>query len=297
MAFDRIKRLFGGDAAKKKPTPQPVRYDDEGEEKAPAAKKEVARRGTKRPARGPRRSYVKVQGGSRDGKARALVRSDASPYTIRPGLEKENIQLIEKLIRKSPASYRTDKLTLMEIADRVLEKEIQMPRPPNLRAHTIFEMFTRDGGRVRSNVKTVCHEWKGAVKGGIPILTTVNAIHGHRLQVDARKYILENPPQGKRRNFRTTAHNLCGNPLCVNPKHIEMQGKDPALIKGENHGRAKFSDKEIQRWVREYNAGATAKEISKKYKVVMTYVEQIMRKEKRSEATEGMTIRGRFGSR
>lgn len=297
MAFDRLKRLFGGDANKKKPAPLPVRYDDEPAEKAPAVQKKSARRAAKKPARKPHRSYVKVQGGSRTGKARKLVRSDASPYTIRPGLEKENIQLMEKLIRKSPDSYRTDKLTLMEIADRILEKEIQMPRPPGLRAHAVFEMFTRDGNRVRSGVKTVCHEWRGAVKGGIPVLTTVNAIHGHRLQVDARKYILENPPEGKRRNFRTTPANLCNNPLCVNPKHIEMQGKDPALITGENHGRAKFSDKDIQRWVREYNAGATAKELSKKYDVVMTYVEQIMRKEKRTEATEGMTIRGRFGSR
>lgn len=295
MAFDRLKRLFGGDANKKKHAPLPVRYDDEPVEKQPAPRKKTGRPGGKSSARKPRRSYVKVRGGA--GKARKLVRSDASPYTIRPGLEKENVQLIEKLIRKSPNSYRTDKLTLMEIADRILEKEIGMPRPPGLRAHTVFEMFTRDGGRVRSGVKTVCHEWRGAVKSGVPVLTTVNAIHGHRLQVDARKYILENPPKGKRRNFRTTPGNLCGNPLCVNPKHIEMQGKDPALITGENHGRAKFTDKEIQRWVREYNAGATARELSKKYDVVMTYVEQIMRKEKRTEATEGMTIRGRFGSR
>lgn len=288
MAFDRLKRLFGGDAAKKKNTPQPVGYDNE-----PAEKETVARRSherdTSKSRRNKSRPLVKVQG--------RLVRRDASPYALKPGLEKENIKLIEKAIRKSPGNYRTDKYTLLEIADKVLEKEIGMPRPGTLKAYMVFKMFTRDGSRVRSGVKTVCHEWRGAVKGGVPVLTTVNSIHGHRLQVDARKYILENPPLGKRRNFRTTPANLCNNPLCVNPKHIEMQGLDPALKTGENHGRAIYSDKEIQRWVREYNAGATAKELSKKYKVIVTYIEQIMRKEKRTQATEGMTIRGRFGSR
>jgi|GEM_PF-3117424 len=293
MAFDRLKRLFGGDT-KKKQNPQPARYDDEPAERAPAQQKASDRTRSKKSSRPKRRPLVKVQGGSKAGK---FVRRDASPYSIKPGLEKENIKLIEKAIRKSPQSYRTDKFTLLEIADRVLEKEIGMPRPASLKAYMIFKMFTRDGGRVRSGVKTVCHEWRGAVKGGIPVLTTVNSIQGHRLQVDARKYVVENPPLGKRRNFRTTPANLCGNALCVNPKHIEMQGLDPALKTGENHGRAIYSDKDIQRWVREYNAGATAKELSKKYKVVMTYVEQIMRKEKRTQATEGMTIRGRFGSR
>lgn len=291
MAFDRLKRLFGGDA-KKKQNPSPVRYDEEPAEREVAQQK-TTHRGSKQSGRTKRRPLVKVKGG----KGRKFVRRDASPYAIRPGLEKENIKLIEKAIRKAPQSYRTDKFTLLEIADQVLEKEIGMPRPASLKAYMIFKMFTRDGGRVRSGVKTVCHEWRGAVKAGAPVLTTVNSIHGHRLQVDARKYILENPPLGKRRNFRTTPANLCGNPLCVNPKHIEMQGLDPALKTGENHGRAIYSDKDIQRWVKEYNAGATAKELSKKYKVVVTYIEQIMRKEKRTQATEGMTIRGRFGSR
>lgn len=296
MAFDRLRRLFGGNAVEKKQTPLPVRYENEPVGKEHSTKATGSGHSGRSP-RKPSRSYVKVRGGSASSKNRKLVRSDSSPYTIQPKLEKENILLMAKIIAKSPDSYRTDKLTLMEIADRILQKEIGMPRPPGLRAHAMFEMFTRTAGRIRATVKTACHEWWGAVKGGVPVLTTVNAIHGHRIQVDARKYIVENPAVGKRRNFRTTPHNICGNELCVNPKHIKMVGKDPALITGENHGRAKFTDKEIGRWVKEYNSGATSKEIGKKYHVAYTYVEQIMRKEKRTEATAGMTIRGRFGSR
>jgi hypothetical protein len=224
-----------------------------------------------------------------------FFRSDSSPYTLKPGLQRVNIELIEKIIRKSPQKYRTDKLTLLEIADRILQKEIGMPRPAKLKAYMMFGMFVKNSGRVRSGVNTVCHDWQGATKAGSPVLTTVNAIHGHRLVVDARKYIVENPIKGKRRNFRSRPHNLCGNVLCVNPRHIEMRGLPQEMKSGENHARAKYTDKLVRKVALEYNRGATAKQLAKKYGMSLTYVEQVMRKERRTLATDGLTIRGRFG--
>lgn len=284
MAFERLKKLFNVKPETK--TSLPVRYSEEPQERE--EDRRPARR-EKAPARPVKRAARKA--------VKGMKRKSASPYINKPSLEKENIAIMERVLQKTPEKYRTDKHTLMEIADLILQKEIGMPRPPGLRAHDMFAMFIRKSGRIRSGVSTACHEWRGSYKGGAPVLTTLNSIHGHRLLVDARKYVLENPPKGKRRNFRTKPENICGNPQCVNPKHVEMRGLDPEMRRGENHGRAKYSDKEIKRWVREYNAGATAKELAKKYKVIFTYIEQIMRKEKRTEATEGMTIRGRFGSR
>lgn len=226
-------------------------------------------------------------------KARGM-RRDASPYTKNPGLQRINIALIAKYIRKNPGKFKTDKFTLLEIADRVLAQEIDMPRPAKLKAHMIFQMLLKPGSRIRKGVSTPCLEWRGAVRSGAPVLTTVNSMSGKRLIVDARKYILENPAKGKRRNFRSNPHSLCGNDLCVNPRHIEMRGMPHELKSGENHARAKYPDKLIRKMAHEYNAGATAKELAKKYRMVFTYVEQIMRKERRTEATEGMTIRGRF---
>ncbi len=243
---------------------------------APAAKKRIVSR-----------KFVK--------KNRRFFRSDSSPYTLKPGLQRVNIELMQKLIRKAPGKYKTDKLTLLEIADRILQKEIGMPRPAKLRAHTVFDMFVKVGSRVRPGVKTACHDWQGATKGGAPALTTVNAIHGHRLVVDARKYVVENPPNGKRRNFRSKPFNLCGNGMCVNPRHIEMRGMPQEMKSGENHARAKYSDKLVRKVAVEYNKGATAKQLAKKYGMSLTYVEQVMRKERRTKATDGITIRGRFG--
>jgi hypothetical protein len=251
-----------------------------------AAPRRAAGTGNKRTVR---RKWLKKSGG--------FIRADSSPYTVQPALQRVNIERIEKIIRKNPSRYRTDKLTLLEIADRILEKEIQMPRPGKLRAHMIFEMFIKVSSRIRASVSSPCHEWQGAARGGAPVLTTVNSIHGHRLVVDARKYILENPAAGKRRNFRSNPYSVCGNDLCVNPRHIEMRGMPQELKSGENHARAKFTDKEVRSMVKQYNAGATAKVVAKKFGAALTYVEQVMRKERRTEATEGMTIRGRFGER
>lgn len=284
MAFNPLKRLFGVGAKK----PQAPVYAPEPEEeyvhriekKSPANAKARKAARPARPGKAPRRTYW-----------------GESPYTKKPSLARENMALLEKAIRKSPGRFKTDKFTLLEIADRFLQSEIGMPRPPLLRAHHIFNMFVRKSGRTRSGVTGACLEWRGAYRAGAPAITTVNAIHGHRLVVDARKYIVENPVKGKRRNFRSKPYNLCGNESCVNPRHIEMRGLPRELKSGENHARAKYPDKLIRKMAKEYNAGATAKELAKKYGMIFTYVEQIMRKEKRTEATEGMTIRGRFGSR
>jgi len=204
--------------------------------------------------------------------------------------------MLEQYIRRNATKLGTDKYTLTEIANRVLDSLVQMPRPERLRAHMLFGFFTKRTNRLRAGQKTPCIEWQGAMRRGVPVLTTVAAQAGERHLVDARKYILENPAKGPRRNFRSKPFSLCGNSRCVNPRHIEMRGLAREEKSGENHARAKFSDALLRKVAREYNAGATAKELSKKYDIVLAYVEQIMRKEKRTEATEGMTIRGRFRS-
>lgn len=244
----------------------------------------------KKRERGPfKRKQVKVAG------KRRFVRSDASPYTVKPALQNAVIDQIEHLIRKHPLAQRTDKYTLLEIVNRLLQKYIRLPRPEKVRSHLIFAMFVKPSSRVRPGLRAPCHEWQGAFERGLPVLTTTNSIAGTRLKVDARKYIIENPAQGKRRNFRTIPHNMCNNPACVNPRHIVMLRKNPDSHVGENHPRAKYTDKDIKKLVREYNAGATAKVLAKKWGMSLTYVEQVMRKERREEATQGMTIRGRFG--
>lgn len=243
------------------------------------------------------RSAKKSQVSGKRRRSAPRTRSDLSPYSARPSLQKVNIDAIAGFLRRFPQKFSTAKLTLLEIADRILDKEIKMPRPAKLKAHMVFDMLTRASGRVRAGVTGACLEWRGAYKGGLPIVTTVNAQQGHRLNVDARKYILENPARGKRRNFRTIPHSLCGNEKCVNPRHIRMVPSNPDSHQGENHPRSKFTDKQVVKMVKEYNAGSTAREIAKKYDIQLTYVEQIMRKEKRTEATEGLKIRGRFGFR
>lgn len=227
--------------------------------------------------------------------ARRGYLGDRSPYSASPSLQNTVISQLEKLIRKQPQAQRTDKYTLMEIVDRLLEKQIGYPRPLKLRSHMVFDMFVKSAPRIRNGVKSACREWQGAFKGGVPVLTTTNAIEGKRLLVDARKYILQNPAKGKRRNFRTIPHNLCNNPACVNPQHIVTVLKNPLSHVGENHPRAKYSDQVIRKVVAEYNKGATAKQLAKKWGMSLTYVEQVMRKERREEATEGLKIRGRFG--
>ena len=279
MAFNPLKRIFGRKDPVK-PPPEPAA----AEEYIPAAFEHKERRAKSKRAAGA--------GGKRKSR---VSRRDASPYTAKPSLARENMARLEREIRKSPGKYRTDRLTLLEVADRILQNEIGMPRPPQLRAHHVFDMFLRKSSRSRAGVSGFCMEWQGSYKASAPVVTTVNSIHGHRLVVDARKYVLENPVKGKRRNFRSNAYNRCGNPRCVNPRHIEMRGLPRELKSGENHGRAKFTDKDIVKLVKEYNAGATAKQLAKKYKMSLSYVEQVMRKERRTEATEGMTIRGRFG--
>ncbi len=237
------------------------------------------------------------------GKARARkrnahrVRTDLSPYSARPALQKVNIEKIAVFLRRFPEKFSTARYTLLEIADRILEKEVQMPRPAKLKAHMVFMMLVKKPSRIRAGVTGACFEWQGAFRGGYPTVTTVNAQRGDRLNVDARKYIMENPAQGKRRNFRTIPQNACKNDKCVNPRHVRMVPLNPDSHQGENHPRSKFTDRQVVKMVNEYNSGSTAKEIAHKYDIQLTYVEQIMRKEKRTEATQGMKIRGRFGTR
>lgn len=242
------------------------------------------------------RPAVERQNAARLEKRRLRRSEDRSPYSKEPALAAANIRLLEQYIRRNAAKLRTDKYTLTEIANHVLDALVQMPRPARLRAHMLFTFFTKRTSRVRSGQKTHCIEWQGAMRGGVPVVVTISSQAGERHIVDARKYALENPAKGPRRNFRSKPFSLCGNSRCVNPKHIEMRGLPREEKSGENHGRAKFSDALLRKVAREYNAGATAKELSKKYGIVLVYVEQIMRKEKRTEATAGMTIRGRFRS-
>lgn len=223
-------------------------------------------------------------------------RSD-SPYVLRPSLQKEAIEAVRAEIRKSPRHYRTDQWTLLEIAEKILHTQLELPRPAQLRAHHVFFMFTRAGGRQRKGVTGACLLWQGSVKGGSPTVTTLNAQQKRRMQIDARTYIIEHPPRGPRRRLRTIPTNLCDNPLCVNVRHISMVPKNPLSHQGQNHPRSKFTDKDIVRMVRDYNGGMTSREVGDKYGMHWTYVEQIMRKEKRTDATEGLHIRGRFGAR
>ena len=275
MAFDRLKKIFGGS---KPPNPENVA----GVQNAEAGQRQPARSAS------PRKRRAKAAGSASRW---------ASPYSRQPGLQKEAIEAVRTELRKNPQAYRTDKLTLLEIAEKILGGKLGLPRPARLRAHHIFFMFTRPEGRQRAGVTGACLVWKGAVKGGAPTVTTVNSQERRRLQVDARTYIIENPPKGRRRRLRTIPENLCGNPLCVNVRHVRMVPKNPLSHQGQNHPRSKFTDQLIVRMVRDYNAGMTSREVGDKYGMHWTYVEQIMRKEKRTEATEGLTIRGRFGAR
>lgn len=272
MAFDRLKRIFGG-----------IKPQQAAPEKAKPAAVPL------QPAAAPEKGRIRQASRTR--------RSSRSPYLKRPSLQKEVIEAIRAEIQRSPQRYRTDKFTLLEIAEKILHKKLRLPRPSQLRAHHVFFMFTRKEGRQRKDVTGACLVWKGAVKGGAPTVTTVNAQERRRMQVDARVYIIENPPKGKRRRLRTIPQNICGNPLCVNARHVRMVPKNPLSHQGENHPRSKFSDQLIVRMVRDYNSGKTSREVGAKYGIHWTYVEQIMRKEKRTEATQGLTIRGRFGSR
>ncbi len=275
MAFERLRSIFGGG--------KPASRDSGAE----SAKSETPQRTTAKSVARAERKGRPVRSFSRW----------ASPYTRQPGLQKEAIEAVRAELRKNPQAYRTDKLTLLEIAEKILHGKLRLPRPATLRAHHIFFMLTRPENRKRKGVTGACLVWQGSVKGGAPTVTTLNSQQGRRLQVDARRYIIENPPKGRRRSLRTIPENLCGNPLCVNVRHIRMVPKNPLSHQGQNHPRSKFTDQVIVRMVRDYNAGMTSREVGKKYGMHWTYVEQIMRKEKRTEATAGLTIRGRFGSR
>ncbi|HRP70759.1 MAG TPA: hypothetical protein PLY93_14635 [Turneriella sp.] len=222
------------------------------------------------------------------------IYKSSSPYIFDKALAaRVEKQLVDEL-QKNVAQYRTDKWSLLEIADQILKDKIGIQRPPQLRAHRIFDAFVRIKKSRSTLVKGDCHEWRGTVKNSEPVITTLNSQSNKRIVVDTRKYILENPRQGKRRNFRSKPFNVCGNTLCVNPQHIEMRGKERAEKAGENHPRAKYPDSFFRKIAKEYNAGATAKELGEKYNIGYTYIEAVMRKEKRIDATEGMTIRGRF---
>ena len=220
-----------------------------------------------------------------------------SPYTVKPALQKVVIRQLSDFIEKNRSRFRTDKHTLFEIVDEILTKEIHFPRPAELKAHTVFESFCRTDTRIRPGVKQPCHEWAGTYQKGIPVLSTLNAIHGHRLVVDARKYIIENPKSGKRRNLRSKPQNICGNPKCVNPAHIKMVGLEREEKVGENHGRAKFSDKHLLNFIREYNSGKTAKSLISKYGMTLQYAQMIVRKKARKDLTEKLKIRSRFGAK
>lgn len=215
----------------------------------------------------------------------------------RQKLQREAVAALVKEIKKNPKRHPTDRLTLLEIAERFLSNEYGVTRPSSLRAYDVFRMFIRPSARQRQGVSGPCHLWQGAENKGKPVVTTINAQKRARLKTDARTYIIENPPKGRRRRLRTVPENICGNALCVNPRHVRLVSLNPLSHQGENHPRSKFSDRDIVRMVRDYNSGLTSREVGKKFKVHWTYVEQIMRKEKRTEATEGLTIRGRFGSR
>lgn len=227
-------------------------------------------------------------------KKRALRRPRA-PYRKEPHLEKQVIADLSKKIREKPKKFRTDRATLFEIADSVLSEELKMPRPQKLKAHDVFTMFWTVRRPSKKTQGSPCHEWQGSVLKGAPVLTTLQSQAKRHVLVDARKYIVENPAGGKRRNFRTVPENMCGNPFCVNTKHIRMVRKNPLSHQGENHPRAKFSDSQIVRMVKEFNAGKSAKEVAEKWGIHTTYVKQIMEKKKRTEATRGLKIRGRFG--
>lgn len=218
-----------------------------------------------------------------------------APYMKEPRLETQVIADLSKKIREKPKKFRTDRATLFEIADSVLSQELKMPRPQKLKAHDVFTMFWTVRKPSKKTQGSPCHEWQGSVLKGAPVLTTLQSQAKRHVLVDARKYIVENPAAGKRRNFRTVPENMCGNPFCVNTKHIRMVRKNPLSHQGENHPRAKFSDSEIRRMVKEYNAGKSAKEVAEKWGIHTTYVNQIMEKKKRTEATQGLKIRGRFG--
>ncbi|HMY10933.1 MAG TPA: hypothetical protein PKC74_04890, partial [Turneriella sp.] len=159
MAFERLKRIFGGS---KQPKTAP-------ETAGPAPRAPAAEKARRR--RAPR-----------------INRRSDSPYVLRPSLQKEAIEAVRAEIRRSPQRYRTDKFTLLEIAEKILHTQLQLPRPAQLRAHHVFFMFTRTEGRQRKGVTGACFVWKGAVKGGAPTVTTLNAQEGRRLQVDARTY-------------------------------------------------------------------------------------------------------------
>lgn len=273
MAFEWIKK-FSGSAKPNKATSSLA--EKQNAQLPPAAQARPGKRIRKRSA------------------LQKASRRDRSPYSKTPGLTKVVMGQLDAIIRKNVNIYKTDKLTLLEIADKVLENKIHAPRPTTLRAHHIFAMFTKKSTRLRSGVATACIEWQGAFRGGIPVVTTVNAQAGKRIITDARTYILQNPPSGERRNFRSKPHNTCGNASCVNTRHIELRGMERELKSGENHGRAKYTNKDIVKLVKEYNAGATAKVLAKKWGMSLTYVEQVMRKERRTEVTHSMKIRGRF---
>jgi hypothetical protein len=278
VAFDKLKGFLG---LKKTTRPQAAR-EYERVDFTPSKQTSARQSPVAKPKRPPRDR---------------TNRKPDSPYTREPRLQNINIAAIEKYISRNYKKLRTDKWTFLEIADIILAKEIGMPRPAKLKAHMMFAMFVKRGGRVRSGVKTPCHQWMGSLHKGAAAVTTINSHEKRRIIVDARKYIMENPPRGKRRNFRSIPMNLCGNDLCVNPQHIRMVPRNPLRHQGENHPRSKYNDKAVVKMVKEYNAGASAKEVARKYDISLTYVEQIVRKEKRTQATEGMTIRGRFGSR
>ncbi|GAB4431473.1 MAG: hypothetical protein OHK0011_14310 [Turneriella sp.] len=278
MAFERLKRLLGGQKLPSRPGPAEADQKEANQSSNHETKAVTTAR-------------------SRKGSTRRRLRSDRSPYSARPGLRREIVSALAREIRSHPQHYRTDKYTLLEIADMILEKKLGVPRPGILRAHHIFSMFTKREGRQRKNVTGSCTLWRGSAKGGAPVVTTVNAQALERLTVDARKYIVENPPRGRRRRLRTIPENICGNPLCVNPRHVRFVPSNPLSHQGQNHPRSKFTDKDIVRMVRDYNAGMTSREVGDKYGMHWTYVEQIMRKEKRTEATAGLKIRGRFGPR
>lgn len=266
MAFERFKRIFRGKTTKKLAQPR-----------IPQAAPAPAQKSSARQKKIPKKRHYWY-----------------SPYTGNSALQKQAMQTIRDEIRKSPESYRTDKFLLLEIADQILEKKLQLPRPPQLRAHDIFFMFTEE--KQRKGVSGTCLVWQGATKSQVPILTTFNAQEQKKLNVDARVYIIENPPRGARRRLRSIPQNTCGNPLCVNSRHIRMVPKNPQSHQGENHPRAKFSDQVIRKMVLDYNAGMTSREVAEKYGIHWTYVEQIMRKEKRTAATQGLKIRGRFSA-
>lgn len=95
----------------------------------------------------------------------------------------------------------------------------------------------------KSKVEGSCRVWNGGLTTrGRPYVT--QTVDGTLKTVDLHLY-LARKVHGVKDNERVTIKTTCGNPRCINPKHLLVQKPNSGVAKGSRKTGAKYADVEL----------------------------------------------------